>query len=500
MVSIEKLKKECELHKLIKLRQRNILTKHNRVRLRYVTGCALSVLLASYTALNNSGVTFSAYSTVSSFDVAALDIEQPVAIEPASGTEVASADTDWTITRTLQNEISGGIRKAAMAVKKLTPHTEDLKIGKGDTIAGVLTKAGIDGDDAFQAVKAMSKHVDPRQVQAGQIINVEFRLGEGDEMQLASMTMEAGPLKKVTVSKHADKFDVDLQEKVMSPKTYAGYAKIQSSLYGSAERAGIPPQVLADVIRLYSRNIDFQRDIRQGDEIEVLYDGQETADGEYKKYGNIIYANLVIGGKSVSLYRYDDGNRADYYDEQGRTTRKTLLKTPIDGARVSSGFGMRRHPILGYTKMHKGIDFAAPTGTPIYAAGDGTLNFVGRKNGYGNFISLRHGSGIETHYGHMYRFAANMRRGAHVAQGDVIGYVGQTGRATGPHLHYEVALNGRQVNPRSIDLPTGENLKGKDLDRFKKTINGFRDQYASMTKAVRVAQADPAHPAKSRFN
>lgn len=500
MVSFERLKRGCELHKLVKLRQRKILTRNNKVKLRYVTGCSLSMLLAAWVGLHNTGVVFSpqSISAVPSYDVASLD----AGIEPAAGPTVQAAakeDDGWAITQSLQNEISGGIRKAALAVKKVTPQTQDLKIGKGDTIAGALGKAGVSDEDAFQAVKAMSKHVDPRQVQAGQIINVQFKPGEGESMNFASMTMEAGPLKTVTVSKGAEAFDVDLKEKEVTAKTYAGYAKIQNSLYGSAERAGIPPQVLADVIRLYSRNIDFQRDIRQGDEIEVMYDGQETADGSYKKYGNIIYANLTIGGKQVPLYRYDDGNRADFYDEQGRTTRKTLLKTPIDGARVSSGFGMRRHPILGYTKMHKGIDFAAPTGTPIYAAGDGTINFAGRKNGYGNFVSVRHSSEIETHYGHMYRFAAGMRRGAHVSQGDVIGYVGMTGRATGPHLHYEVALNGRQVNPRSVDLPTGENLKGKDLDKFKKAINSLRQQYAKMTQDMKVAQAD-THAPKSRFN
>lgn len=493
MINMDRLKKGCELHKLLKLRQRHIFTKNNKLRLRYVTGSALSLALAITFAMQDTNGAFNGVAGAPSFEVAQLDAPVMTAVEPAAG----AADESWTITQNLQNQISGGIRKAAMAVKRTSPHTEDLKIGRGDTIAGVLEKAGVSKDDSYQAVKALSEHVDPRQVQAGQVINVTFKPGAGDASHFAAMTMEAGPLKKVTVSKSSDKFDVDVEEKEIAAKTYAGYAKIQNSLYGSAERAGIPAQVLGDVIRLYSRNIDFQRDIRQGDEIEVLYDGQETADGEYKKYGSILYANLTIGGKSVPLYRFADKNgNADYYDEKGNTTRKTLLKTPVDGARMSSGFGMRRHPILGYTKMHKGIDFAAPTGTPIYAAGDGSINFAGRKNGYGNFVSIRHSADIETHYGHMYRFAAGMKRGAHVRQGEVIGYVGQTGRATGPHLHYEVAVNGRQVNPRSIDLPTGENLKGKELDRFKKSIGGIRQQYAKMTDSIKVAQADA--PAKTR--
>ena len=496
LIRMDRLTKGCELHKFLKLRQRHIFTKNNKLRLRYVTGSALSLALAVSFAIQDINGAFTGVAGAPSYEVAQLEAPLMTGVEPAAGEVVAEPEA-LTITENLQNQISGGIRKAAMAVKRATPHSEELKVGKGETIAGVLEKAGVSKDDSYQAVKAMSKHVDPRQIRAGQIINVGFNPGEGDAVNFASMTINAGPLKTVTVRKDDEEFKADVQEKEMEAKTYAGYAKIQNSLYGSAERAGIPAPVLADVIRLYSRNIDFQRDIRQGDEIEVLYDGQQTADGAHKKYGNILYANLTIGGKSVPLYRFadKDGN-SDYYDEKGQTTRKTLLKTPVDGARMSSGFGMRKHPILGYTKMHKGVDFAAPTGTPIYAAGDGTIDFAGRKNGYGNYIALRHSGEIKTAYAHMYRFAAGMKRGARVKQGEVIGYVGATGRATGPHLHYEVVVNGRQVNPRSIDLPTGENLKGKELDRFKKSIGGIRQQYAKMTDSIKVAQA--TMPAKTR--
>jgi murein DD-endopeptidase MepM/ murein hydrolase activator NlpD len=492
MVSMEKLRMKCELHKLVRLRKRHILTRNNRVRLRYVAGCACALGLAVTFAFNHPA---SLQGSASSYQIAALDLGDNAA-QPSAG---ENNDTAWAITQNLQNQISGGIRKASLTIKKSAPHSADLKIGRGDTIAGVLEEAGISDDDAFAAVKALSKHVNPRQVQPGQVINVEFKPGAADAAQFARMSMEAGPLKKITIRKENDRFVADLQEKEVKARTYAGYAKIQNSLYGSAERAGIPAPVLADVIRLYSRNIDFQRDIRQGDEIEVMYDGEETEDGAYRKYGNIVYANLTVGGKSVPIYRFEKDGHADYYDEQGRTTRKTLLKTPVDGARVSSGFGMRRHPILGYTKMHKGVDFAAPTGTPIYAAGDGTIDFVGRKNGYGNYIALRHSAEIKTAYAHMYRFASGMRRGTRVRQGDVIGYVGSTGRATGPHLHYEVVLNGRQVNPRSIDLPTGENLAGRDLARFKNTIGGLRKQYVYMTEGMKVAQNETP-PSKNRIN
>jgi len=236
------------------------------------------------------------------------------------------------------------------------------------------------------------------------------------------------------------------------------------------------------------RNIDFQRDIRKGDEIEVLYEAFETEDGEFARYGNVLYANLTVGGREYPIYRFEmDNGDVDYFEPSGISIRKTLMKTPIDGARISSGFGMRHHPVLGYNKMHKGMDFAAPTGTPIYAAGDGVVEKAGRNGGYGNYIRIRHNSKLKTAYAHLHRISSRVKPGARVKQGQIIGKVGTTGRSTGPHLHYEVLLANKQVNPRSVTLPTGEQLVGKNMDRFKWLVGHVYQQYASLSDGLKFA-------------
>ncbi|MCC7305866.1 MAG: peptidoglycan DD-metalloendopeptidase family protein [Alphaproteobacteria bacterium] len=489
-LQMQKLKKWLELHRFVKLRQRYIFTKNDRVRLRYVAGVGAMMAAAVVFAMNDDAVRPGSGWTQYTYALISSGEETVELAEAESADYSGEADAvDWAIAENLQSRISSGIRKASVAIHKARQDsdTREVEVGRGETLASALQEAGVSGDDAYFAVKALSEHVDPRSIKAGQVLNVQFTPGETGEFK--RLSMDVGPVKQVSVRKESGRFVTDLKEKELKTKTFAGYAEIQNSLYGSAERAGIPPQAVAELIRLYSRTIDFQRDIQKGDKIEVLYDGQETEDGAYTKYGSILYANLTVGGKDVSIYRFEtkDG-RVDYYDPQGRTTRKTLLKTPVDGARISSGFGMRRHPILGYSKMHKGMDFAAPTGTPIYAAGDGTVSFAGRKGGYGNFITIRHNSEMKTAYGHMSRFAKGVSAGKYVKQGEVIGYVGSTGRSTGPHLHYEVLVGNAQVNPRSIDLPTGENLKGKELERFRQTINGLRQQYVSLG-GMKLAQA-----------
>lgn len=485
------LRRSLALHRLLPIRHRYFLNENNVPRLRYVCafGASKVALLAAFAVVSS----FSSFSSLSpgttqsaAFEVASLE---PQSGAPDAAQKVlASHDA---ARETLQDHVSGGIRKASASIRKAAanrPATADVKVGRGETLASVLTEAGVSGDDAYGAVKALSRYVDPRSIRAGQVVNIQFAPG-GTEPEFARLSMEMGPLKQITVRKEAEQFVGNVVEKELKPRTYAGFAKIKNSLYGSAEQAGIPAPALAEVMRLYSRIIDFQRDIQPGDSIKVLYEGKETEDGEFVKFGTLVYAEMTVGGRAIPLYRFKgpDG-REDFYDEQGRTTRKTLLKTPIDGARMSSGFGMRRHPILGYSKMHKGVDFAAPTGTPIYAAGDGTIDFVGRKNGYGNYIAIRHNSGLKTAYAHLSRFNARTKRGARVRQGDVIGYVGSTGRSTGPHLHYEVIMNGAQVNPKRVDLPTGENLKGRDLAKFKRVIGGIEQQYASLSQNMKLAQ------------
>jgi murein DD-endopeptidase MepM/ murein hydrolase activator NlpD len=234
--------------------------------------------------------------------------------------------------------------------------------------------------------------------------------------------------------------------------------------------------------------VDFQRSIRPGDGFEVMFEKLYTEDGEFARFGNVLYGKLVLSGTNLPLYRFTTkGGLTDFFGTIGKSARKALMRTPIDGARLSSGFGRRRHPILGYTKMHRGLDFAAPRGTPIYAAGNGTVVYRARNGAYGNYIRIRHNSEYSTAYGHMSRFSRKVRRGRRVKQGQIIGYVGTTGRSTGPHLHYEVLNRGRQLNPFRLKLPSGKSLKGAELVRFNAERQRVQEKYTSLPKSATVA-------------
>jgi len=267
---------------------------------------------------------------------------------------------------------------------------------------------------------------------------------------------------------------------------------INSSLFLAANDAGVPAAITIELIRMYSYDIDFQREIRQGDTFEVLFSRDYDENGTPVREGNVLYASMNVGGKERSLWRYEptDGGNWDYFDEKGRSMRKFLMKTPIDGARISSSFGNRRHPILGYTRLHSGTDFAAPTGTPIYAAGNGTIQMAQRNGGYGNYVRIRHANGYQTAYAHMRRFGRGIRKGVRVRQGQIIGYVGTTGRSTGPHLHYEVIHNGTKVNPQRIRVPTGRTLDRSELALFETARANINLLMAEAPAPTRLAEAE----------
>jgi murein DD-endopeptidase MepM/ murein hydrolase activator NlpD len=270
--------------------------------------------------------------------------------------------------------------------------------------------------------------------------------------------------------------------------------KIENSLFVDAQAQGLPDSVILELIKLYSFGVDFQRELQPGNTFEVLYEQYITDDGSVVPgKGNIVYARLGLDGRVMPLYRYEDkAGEVEYFDTTGASAKKPLMKTPIDGARISSGFGMRFHPILGYTKMHKGIDFAAPRGTPIYAAGDGVIEKAGKFSSYGNYCRIRHRAGLETAYAHMQGFHAGIRPGSRVKQGQVIGYVGTTGRSTGPHLHYEILIGGKQVNPAGVKLAGGRALGGKDLKAFRQIVAARDAEFAKSLHpaAAAVAQAN----------
>jgi len=273
-------------------------------------------------------------------------------------------------------------------------------------------------------------------------------------------------------------------------KLHRAGARIDSSLYLAAMQSGIPADVVVQMIHMFSYKVDFQRDLKPGDSFEVLYNYYYTPEGRAAKQGDISFAAMHLAGRTVQLYRFEphDGGGPDFFDAKGQSAKGMLMKTPVDGARISSGFGMRFHPVLGYTRMHKGIDFAVPVGTPVMAAGGGTIEQEGWVNGYGNFMVVNHGNTYATGYGHLSRFAPGIHKGSHVRQGQVIAYSGNTGLTTGPHLHYEIRINKQQVNPLTVKVASGRLLSGHDLHEFLMQRIGIDTQLASLPLESRVAE------------
>ncbi len=242
---------------------------------------------------------------------------------------------------------------------------------------------------------------------------------------------------------------------------------IKNNLYNSAISSGVEPNIIVEFARVFGFEVDFQRDIRKGDWFEIMYEKFEDDNNKVRDTGKIIYASMYVNGEEINLYNFKYNNLEEYYDIKGKSITKSLMKTPINGARLSSSFGMRKHPILGYNKMHKGTDFAAPSGTPIMASGSGTITRARWCGGGGNCIKIKHNSTYETIYAHMKAFAKGIKEGRKVKQGQIIGYVGSTGLSTGPHLHYEVLVNGKKVNSQKLKLPSGKILKGEERKQFE---------------------------------
>ncbi|WP_455373815.1 peptidoglycan DD-metalloendopeptidase family protein [Limibacillus halophilus] len=358
---------------------------------------------------------------------------------------------------------------------------ETLTVERGDTLMGILTEAGVARQEAYEAITALEEVFSPRRLRAGQEIKVAMT-GPTEELTLVSLALQPDVETDVSVGRNDDGAFVALSTpRELTLASEYGRGVIETSLYEASIAAGMPHGSLMELIRIFSFDVDFQRDIRGGDSFEALFDINYDANGEMVKTGEVRLAALTLSGKERRYYRYTTTEgEVDYFDAEGKSVRRTLMRTPIDGARLSSGFGMRKHPILGYSKMHKGTDFAAPSGTPIYAAGNGSIVKAGRNGGYGNYIRIRHNSRYQTAYAHLKGFAKGIKSGARVEQGQIIGYVGTTGRSTGPHLHYEVLVDGTQVNPRNIKLPTGLTLEGTELARFQEERAKLEQELAGL--------------------
>lgn len=366
-------------------------------------------------------------------------------------------------------------------------------VGAGDTLGDLLIRAGVDSPEAAEAIESLKTLYNPRALRAGQKVTVTFErpphgLGTGD---FQSLSLFADPIREVMVSRGSagfaareEKRDVELQI-----ARFSGH--IRSSLYESAQAVGVPAPVVAQMIRALSYDVDFQREVQAGDAFEVVFEGYYDSLGRLVRSGDILYTSLGSGKTPVALYRHEFNGTWDFFNEKGESAKKALLRTPVDGARISSGFGLRHHPILGFTKMHKGVDFAVPPGTPIMAAGDGTVEMAEFNGAYGNYVRVRHGNGFATAYAHMSRIAQGMRPGKRISQGQIVGFVGSTGRSTGPHLHYEVMQGKAQINPLSIKIPTGTKLAGNDLSRFKTALHSIDSLRNNIAPSTRIAANQP---------
>ena len=264
-----------------------------------------------------------------------------------------------------------------------------------------------------------------------------------------------------------DKFDKKKIITNLNKKIIFKEGKISQSLYKTAIDLNVQPNIIIEFARIYGFQVDFQRDIRKNDNFQIMYEVFEDDNGKVFETGNIIFADLKLTGVNNTLYYFDKKGNEGHFDQNGKSVEKALMKTPINGARLSSAFGMRKHPIDGYNKMHRGTDFAAPMGTPIMASGSGVVTRARWCGGGGNCVKIKHNSTYETIYAHMKNFARGIKEGVRVKQGQIIGYVGSTGKSTGPHLHYEVLVNGKQINSQKLKLPSGKTLKGKNRELFE---------------------------------
>ena len=361
-------------------------------------------------------------------------------------------------------------------------------IRPGDTLFDAIVKVGVAPADAHKAIFAAKTLTNPRKLKPGQTIHLAFArppptIKSDEDLILAELLIDLNPKKRLRVARLLDdSFAPGFVARPLLIKIRQAHGIINSSLYEAASARNVPAKTLAKLIRVFSYDVDFQRDIRKGDEFEIFYEVLVDEKEQAVDSGAILYSSLTLSGSRLNVYRFllSDGMTEDHFDDEGRSIRKALMRTPIDGAKLTSSFGNRKHPTLGYTRMHRGVDFGAPRGTPIFAAGDGVVDKLGSHGAYGNYIRLRHGLVYHTAYAHLYKYAAGLHSGQRVKQGDVIGFVGSTGRSTGPHLHYEVLKHNKQVNPLGVKLPSGLALEGHELANFQREKQLLLNQFMAL--------------------
>ncbi len=339
-------------------------------------------------------------------------------------------------------------------------------IQNNDSLDKILRKFRVD-DSEIQKVIDNLKKKNLTNIYAGRQLSIVLKKLNKETYSIINVLYPINNTLSVEIKKNKDAIEIKENILKLNKKEVVIKNAINNNLYSAAIEAGIEPNIIIEFARIYGFEIDFQRDIRKGDTFEIYYEKFLDDNGIVRDTGKIIYAHMSVNNREINLYNFKDKNEVGYYDISGKSIVKSLMKTPINGARLSSSFGMRKHPILGFNKMHRGTDFAAPTGTPIMASGSGTVTRARWCGGGGNCVKIRHNSTYETIYAHMSKFAIGIKEGRKVKQGQIIGYVGSTGLSTGPHLHYEVVVNGKKVNSQKLKLPSGKVLKNEARERFE---------------------------------
>ena len=377
--------------------------------------------------------------------------------------------------------------KEIVEVEEKEQHLEkELTVQKGDTFISLLTDLGMNYNEAHGIYKTLKKVYNPESLRIGQKLFVAITQDTQSNslISLDSLMIEPKVGHRYILEKNEqNQYVARVEKDELLEEVNSATGTISGSLLVSMQKQGIPGKIATKFSKLFESVVDFRRDVRNGDKFEVIYENLITPSGEVVKSGNILYAGLIIRKDKLELYRFTDSKgNVDYYNAKGLAMKRTLHRKPLafQKARISSPFGKRRHPILKRVIIHWGVDYAAPKGTAIYAGGDGVVQVAKYNGGYGNYIKIRHNSEYSTAYGHMQKFAKGIRPGVRVKQGQVIGYVGSTGRSTGPHLHYEVVQNGRRVNPLKIKAAAGENLKGNNLKKFKAQVAEIKKTYSTM--------------------
>lgn len=345
---------------------------------------------------------------------------------------------------------------------------EDLVvIENGQTFGELIKSYDIPDAEKYTISQLLNNKIDLTRLNIGTEIRITY-LRKTDFVEIKKISILDKKNNQIQIIKNNGEYEIESASILTFTKNILKEVTINESLYRSAINSDIPPNIIMQFVNLYGFDVDFQREIRNGNKIKIYYEVFLDSKLNIRKAGNIKFASLSLSKNTYELYKYTtkDNNKFEFFNSTGKSAVKALMKTPINGASLSSGYGLRKHPILGYDRLHQGVDFAAPTGTPIMAAGTGFIEKIGMNGGAGNYIKIKHINGYKTAYGHMSKFASGLKRGSKVTQGQTIGFVGSTGMSTGPHLHYEVIFNNKKINPMKMKLPSGRKLKGKILDDF----------------------------------